>query len=306
MKLEGEKVLLGPSTFAEMDRAPLKRLVDAGCSVVENPFKRRLTKPELLELLSHDVTGLIAGLEPVDREVMEKTNLKVISRCGSGMSNVDIEAAKERGILVFFTPYGPTCAVAELTIGVMLSLLRMVPFMDRCMRKGQWNKKIGMQLEGKTVVIVGFGRIGRRLAGLLHPFKPNTLIVDPFLEDGSVDFPVLALEEALPQADIISIHASGEARIIGRKEFDLIKPGAFLLNAARGGVIDEEALVQSLKEGKIKGAWLDTFDREPYSGPLAEFEQVILTPHIGSYTVECRRAMEMESVENLLNGFRSI
>ena len=300
-----EKVLLGPSTFAELDHAPLERLIEAGCSVIENPFKRKLTKSELLNLLSDNVTGLIAGLEPLDREVMEKTNLGVISRCGSGMANVDLDAARELGIKVFSVPYGPTSAVAELTIGALLSLLRMIPLMDRCMREGKWNKRIGTQLEGKTIVIIGFGRIGSRLAEFLFPFKTEILIVDPLLKSSKEKCRVLTLDEALPQADIITLHASDEPRILGRKEFSLIKPGAFLLNAARGGLIDEDALVKSLEGGIIRGAWIDTFSQEPYSGPLAQFEQVILTPHIGSYTFECRRSMEMESVENLLSGFRN-
>jgi len=300
----GEKVLLGPSTFAELDYAPLKCLIEAGCSVIENPFKRKLTKSELLNLLSGNVAGLIAGLETLDREVMEKTNLRVISRCGSGMANVDLEAARELGIKVFSTPNGPTSAVAELTIGALLSLLRMIPLMDQRLHEGNWNKMIGTQLEGKTVVIIGFGRIGRRFAELLNPFKTNILVVDPCLDESTEDFPLVTLEEALPKADIVALHASNESRILGEKQFDLVKHGAFLLNAARGELIDEDALVKSLEKGAIRGAWIDTFSREPYFGQLAKFEQVILTPHIGSYTFECRSSMEMESVENLLNGFR--
>ena len=304
--LKKEKVLLGPSTFAALDHAPLERLIETGCMVIENPYKRKLTKSELLVLLFDDVTGLIAGLEPIDREVLEKSNLKVISRCGSGMSNVDIEAAKELGIKVFSTPYGPTSAVAELTLGALLSLRRMIPQMDRDLHEGRWNKKIGTQLEGKTVVIIGFGRIGRRVAEILAPFKTRILIVDPFLRDYKEQFSVLTLEEALPQADIVTLHSSGESIIIGENEFNLMKSGAFLLNAARGDLIDEDALVKSLEKGKIQGAWIDTFSREPYSGPLTKYEQVILTPHIGSYSIECRRSMEMESVQNLISGFKAI
>ena len=304
--LHGTKVLLGPSTFAELDYSPLKRLASAGFSVVENHFKRKLTKAELIDLLTEDVEGLIAGLEPLDHEVMRKSNLRVISRCGSGMSNVDVDAAKGLGIKVCSTPDGPTTAVAELTIGAMISLLRMIPLMDHSLRQGSWNKLIGTQLAGKTVAIIGFGRIGRRVARLLSAFNSRILVIDPFLNEADEEFPVLKLEDALPQADIVTLHASGETTIISKKEFGLIKPGAFLLNAARGGLIDENDMAESLREGRIQGAWIDTFGREPYKGPLTGFEQVILTPHVGSYTLECRRAMEMESVENLINAFRSI
>lgn len=295
------KTLIGPSSFAALNPAPMDMLIKAGFEVVNNPFGRKLTKQELIELLP-GVTGLIAGLEPLDREVMSKSKLKVISRCGSGLSNIDLEAAEELGIKVCSTPHGPTSAVAELTLGALLSLLRMIPLMDRDIHEGRWNKKIGTQLEGKTIVIIGFGRIGRRLAELLAPFKTRILVVDPFLQDFKEDLPVLTLEEALPQADIVTLHLSGETRIIAEKEFNLIKRGAFLLNAARGDLIDEDALIRSLQEGKIQGAWIDTFNQEPYSGPLTKFEQVILTPHIGSYTIECRRSMETEAVENLLSA----
>ena len=298
-------ILIGPSSFGALDPAPLNTLKSAGFEVINNPFGRKLIKGELLELLQ-GVRGLVAGLEPLDREVLEKSNLEVISRCGSGMSNVDLEAAKELGIEVFSTPHGPTTAVAELTLGALLSLLRMIPIMDRDLHKGNWSKRIGRQLERKTVAIVGFGRIGRRFAELLAPFSTRILVVDPFLRDFTEKLPVLTLEEALPQADIVTLHSSGESIIIGENEFNLIKSGAFLLNAARGDLIDEDALVKSLEEGKIQGAWIDTFSQEPYSGPLTKFEQVILTPHVGSYSFECRRAMETESVGNLINAFKDI
>lgn len=299
------KILIGPSTFAALDSAPMDMLSQSGFEVVNNPFGRKLTRSELIQLLK-GVTGLIAGLESLDREVLANSELKVISRCGSGMSNVDLKAADELGIKIFSTPDGPTSAVAELTIGALLCLLRMIPQMDRNLHNGKWNKRIGTQLEGKTIVIVGFGRIGRRLAELLVPFKIKILLVDPFLQESKEEFPVLTIEEALPHADIVTLHSSGETEIIGANELNLIKPGAFLLNAARGDLIDEDVLVQSLENGKIKGAWIDTFKQEPYSGPLTKFEQVVLTPHIGSYTYECRRSMEMESVDKLLKGFKEI
>lgn len=300
------KILLGPSTFGELDKAPLNRLTDAGWTIIENPYKRKLTKSELLDLLTEDVVGIIAGIEPLDREVIQTSNLKVISRCGSGMTNVDIKSAEEFGIKVCSTPYGPTEAVAELTLGALLSLLRMIPLMDRDLHNGIWKKKIGSQLGGKTILIVGFGRIGKRIAELLEPFHVKIIIVDPFLKDYQGNYTTLSLGEALPLADIITLHLSGEETILSAREFQLIKPGAFLLNAARGGLIDEGALYNALKNGKIQGAWLDTFSSEPYTGPLTEFSQAILTPHIGSYTRECRRSMEMESVENLLSAFREI
>ena len=297
------KVLIGPSSFAALDRYPMDLLIENCFEVIDNPFKRKLTKQELLNLLSEDVSALIAGLEPLDREVLEKTKLKVISRVGSGLSNIDLDAAKEFGIEVRYTPYGPTNAVAELSVGIMLNIIRMVPQMNRALHSKQWNKMIGSQLEGKNVVIIGFGRIGRRVAELLSAFSVKLLIVDPYIE--SLDsFSLVSLEEVLPIADIITLHSSGESCIIGDAEFGLVKKGVFILNAARGGLVSEAALIKALNKGVVAGAWLDTFETEPYTGPLIKYDQVVLTPHIGSYAAECRRRMETEAVENLIKSIR--
>lgn len=303
-KLANIKVLLGPSSFAVLDQTPLERLVESGCEIVENPFKRRLTKQEILELLKTGVIGLIAGLEPLDQEVLEKSKLKVISRCGSGMSNVDLEAAEKLGIKVFSTPYGPTNAVAELTIACLLSLLRELPQIDRSMHTKKWDKKIGVELRGKKVSIIGFGRIGQRVGQLLSTFGAEVFAVDPVYDDNHKDIKKMELAEALKKADVITLHSSGNTLLLGEREFRIMKRGVFILNAARGELIDESVLIKALKSGKVAGAWLDTYIEEPYSGPLCDFPQVILTSHIGSYTIECRRAMEIEAVENLLKGLR--
>lgn len=298
------KILIGPSTFAELDNAPLIRLRDMRFKIIENPYKRKLTKPELIDLLAHGVTGLIAGLELLDREVLERSDLKVISRCGSGLSNVDLEAAEELGIKVCSTPDAPTEAVAELTLAALLSLLRMIPQMNKDLHEGKWTKKIGTQLKGKIIVIIGYGRIGRRLSQLLIPFKTKIIAVDPYLQGANDDVDLLPLEQALPQADIITLHSSSDTCILSEKEFSLIKPGVFLLNAARGNLMDEAALIRAIEEDRIKGAWIDTFEQEPYTGPLTNYPQVILTPHVGSYTTECRKQMEMEAVDNLIAAIK--
>ena len=300
--LQGIKVLLGPSTFGAQDTLPLEMLAKAGCIIIKNPFGRKLSKLELKELLP-GVQGIIAGLETLDEEVLCGSELKVISRCGSGMSNVDLTAARRLGIKVFSTPYGPTSAVAELTLGAMLNLLRMISLMDREMHDGRWTKKIGLQLEGKTVAIIGFGRIGKKVASLLKPFNVRMIAVDPDCHKDIDGIELLPLDKALSEADIITIHSSGEQEIIGNAEFSLFKKGTLLLNAARGGLINESALIRAIENGKIAGAWLDTFGNEPYTGPLCKYPQVILTPHVGSYTLECRRSMEMEAVENFINSF---
>ena len=303
-KLNEEKILLGPSIFASIDNAPMQFLKDTGCEIIENPYKRRLTKEELLDLLGNGVTGLIAGLEPLDAEVLKISKLKVISRCGVGMSNVDQIEAKKLGIKVFFTSDAPTAAVAELTIGAMLSLLRLIPEMNKHIHEGNWEKRVGFQLGERAVAIIGFGRIGQQVAFLLTPFGCRILAVDPFLKSVSKTVQLVSLENALRSADIITLHCSGEDCVIGESEFKLMKRGTFLLNAARGGLINEAALQKALDDGVVAGAWLDVFQEEPYKGPMCEYKNVLLTPHVGSYTRECRRRMEMEAVKNLLAGLQ--
>jgi D-3-phosphoglycerate dehydrogenase len=296
------KVLLGPSSFAEMDREPLDKLISSDFEVIDNPYRRKLTEDELLKLLP-GVEGLIAGLEPLNRRVLEVSCLKVISRCGSGLSNIDLQAAKELGIIIRNTPTGPTTAVAELTLGCLLCLLRQVPQMNHALHQKIWSKRVGRQLQGSCVAVIGFGEIGRKVGQMLYACGARVVAVDPVFSGIVENIEIVALGEALKKADIITIHASGEDCLLGNREFELMKEGVYILNAARGGLIDEKALVDAIDNKKVAGAWLDTFNKEPYDGILCKYDEVILTPHIGSYTVECRRNMEMESVENLINSF---
>ncbi len=287
------KILITTSSFGKVDQEPLEKLKKSGFEIIQNPYGRKVTAQELRELLP-DVVGLIAGTETIDRETLKNSSLKVISRVGVGIDGIDLEAAKEWGIVVKNTPDAPTVAVAELALGGILSLLRQIPQMNREVHQKIWNGKMGIQLSGKTVLIVGFGRIGRCLAKLLEPFKVKLVAVDATL-------PGISLREWLPEADIICLHISGSQQVLGKEEFSLMKKGVFILNAARGGVVNEDDLIQALREGKVAGAWLDVFSEEPYSGLLAEFSQVILTPHIGSNTKESRARMEKEAVDNLFS-----
>ena len=295
------RILIGPSSFGVVDAAPLQRLRDAGFDVLPNPFGRRLSTQELIELLP-GIIGLVAGLEPLDRTVLERSELRAISRCGVGMSNVDLDTARRLGIAVRNTPDAPTTAVAELTAAAMLALLRRVVPMSADLHDGRWTRIAGAQLEDKTVVVVGFGRVGRRVAQLLLAFGAKVIAVDPHVD--RVDPPIAraSLIDALPLADIVTLHASGDETILGRAELLHLKRGALVLNCGRGGLLDEGALCEALDSGHVAGAWIDAFRDEPYSGPLTQYPQVLLTPHIGSFTVECRRRMEMEAVENLLEA----
>lgn len=297
-----KKILIATSTFGLLSKDPIDKLVNNGFEVIKNTFGRKLTREELLGLLPQ-VDGLIAGLENLSREVLASSSLKVVSRCGAGMDNIDLAAADDLGIRVFSTPDAPTNSVAELTIGVMISLARHISEMDLALHNGQWAKKNGIELKACTIAIIGFGRIGQRVAELLKAFKSKIIVIDPNYKGKIKGFPVLSLVDALPKSDIITIHAGGNTVIFGKKEFSLIKNGVFLMNCARGKMIDEVELIHALDSGRVAGAWLDCFPDEPYSGPLIKYPQVVITPHIGSYTRECRTQMEMEAVNNLIEGF---
>jgi len=296
------KVLITTSSFGDEG---IQTLQKSGIEVVNNPYGRKITQTEAVSLLK-DVDGVIAGLEYYDYTLLSETKLKVISRCGSGLSNIDLHAARELEISVYNTPNGPTQSVAELTVGCLLALIRDVPRINNLMHANKWEKFTGHLLKDMKVLLIGYGRIGKRVASILDAIGAKIFIYDPFISDNDIPDNIKKIEliDGLRMADVISLHSSGEDLIIGQKEFNLMKRGIYILNVARGGLIDEDALEKSLNSGQVAGAWLDTFEKEPYTGNLSKYNQVILTPHIGSYTIEGRNKMELDSVENLINGFR--
>lgn len=311
-----KKIAITTTTFGKYDERPLKLLEEYGLEVVLNPYGRTLKKDEVIEFCKGAI-GVIAGTEILDIDTLEcltKTysqssvlrpqTLKVISRCGSGLANVDVDTAKRLGIKVFNTPDAPIVAVAELTVGLILNLLRKVCWMDRNLRNEQWEKMMGNLLNKKKVGIKGFGRIGKKVAELLRPFGCEIAYADPFVDDGLLGMKRLSFDDLLGWADIITIHVSVKDRLVGEKEFQLMKKGAWLVNTSRGGVVDEKVLYEHLKNGYLAGAALDVFEEEPYAGPIKELDNVIVTPHIGSYAKEARVEMEMQTVENLIKGLK--
>lgn len=300
------RVAIGSSSFAAEDKTPLRMLESAGIEVVPNPFKRRLTEKEIIKHLS-GVDGLIAGLEPLNRHVLSSApQLKAIARVGIGMSNVDLEAAKELGIKVSNTPDEPAKAVAEMTLAALLVLCRRLVAANAALHAGNWQKFIGLGLAGTKVLLVGYGRIGRRVGGLLRAFGAEILVADPFLDEHSLNARerYVSLDDGLREAEVVSLHASGTELLLGANEFGKMRDGVILLNSARAELVDEAALIEALECGKVSSAWFDVFWQEPYRGPLLAFDQVLLTPHVGTYTRQCRSSMEVAAVENLLRDFR--
>jgi D-3-phosphoglycerate dehydrogenase len=300
----GAGVLISTSSFGQYDRKPLDLLEQHGFRYTLNPYGRTLTADEFLDLVASSV-GVIAGTESLGANVLEKIpRVRAISRCGAGLDNVDLEAARRLSISVSYTPDSATDAVAELAVGLILALLRKIPLANARLKAGRWEKMMGSLLGGKKAGILGFGRVGAKVGKLLDAFAVEVAFHD--IEARSSDFArAMTLPELLSGSDILSIHASKNSSpgyLLGRKELATMKRGAWVINCARGGLIDEEALREGLESGSIAGAALDVFEREPYSGPLCELDQVILTPHIGSYALEARIHMELDAVRNLLRS----
>ncbi len=303
---EPTRVLLSVSSFGAGGDHDRRKLEEAGMEVLDNPHGRRLTREEIAAAIP-EVHALVAGTEPLDLSVLERASrLRVISRVGVGLENVDLNAARSLGIVVRNTPDAVTDPVAELTLGGMLSLLRHIGAMDRALRAGNWERKMGSLLRGKTVGIVGLGRIGRRLTELLAPFEVTVLASDRAPDERvarELGATYVELHELLERSDVVTLHVPGMAKpLIGAEELARMQPHALLVNASRGGLVDEDALVAALREERLAGAYVDTFVDEPYTGPLTELEQVLVTPHAGSYAREARARMEAEAVDNLLGA----
>lgn len=305
------KILVTTSSFGKYDKTPLEKLCLAGFEIVMNPYGHTLSRKEASELYKEDIDGVIAGVENISGEIISKASkLKVISRCGIGLDNIDMGAARKRTIDVFNTPAPVTDAVAELALGLILSCLRNIARADNDVRDNNWKKPMGLLLTGKTLGIIGLGRAGKRLIQLAGGFNLRFLAYDikrdnDFAKKFGVKY--TDLDSLLSQADIVSVHLplTEETKdLLDRDKLNSMKSGAFLINTSRAAVIDETALVDVLKQGKIAGAALDVFEKEPYSGPLTGLENVVLTPHMGSYAKEARVRMEMEAVENLIKGLR--
>lgn len=302
-----QKILITTSSFDLHNFDRLDDLTAAGIEIIQNPLNRRLNEQEVSELITDDVIGIIAGLEPLTANVLTNARqLKVIARCGTGLDSVDIEAARRQGILIFNTPDAPTTAVAELTVAHILGLLRHVTESDREVRSGRWSGLMGSLLKNKTVGIIGFGRIGQAVAKLITAFEANVIafdiekISDPLVKQ-------LPLDEVCAKSDIISLHVPYSAatrHLIDARAIEKMKPTALLINVSRGGVIDEDALLEALHSGRIAGAALDCFEVEPYSGPLLGIDNVHVTAHMGSYARETRNQMELDASAALVRGLK--
>jgi len=304
-------ILLSPSSFGQCGNEPINILNNYNYNIINNTLGRKLTEKEVIEL-GKDCIGIVAGVEPLTSKVMDNLpKLKCISRVGVGMENVDLEYAKQKGIVVVNTPDGPTQAVAELTLAMALALLRKIPQANADLKNKIWKKQIGNLIFKKQIGIIGLGRIGRTVAqlfkGIGNPVMGFDLYPDKtWAENNGVL--LKPLNEVVNQADILTLHIPGNSNrtpILGQMEIGEMKDGSFLINIARGGVVDEEALYAALVHQKLSGAAVDVFLEEPYTGPLCELNNVILTPHLGSYAREGKLQMEVDAVNNLIKALKN-
>lgn len=301
------KALITTVPFANMNRLPLEQLTSAGIDYVINPLGRRLTEAELIEMV-HDSDVLIAGTEPITAQVIEHAaRLRHISRVGIGLDSVDLLAAERRGIAVSYTPDAPAPAVAELTMALMLSLLRSVHVANLQLHNGRWQRHFGRRIAEVTVGIIGAGRIGARVLRRIPAFgTPRVLVNDtnPNLKmDPHLKLEWVGKDDIYRQADIISLHVPltvHTRNMIRREQLLQMKPDALLINCSRGGIVNEADLAAVMRSGHLGGAAIDVFEHEPYSGELAQIERCLLTAHMGSMSVDCRVRMEIEATEEVV------
>jgi len=275
---------------------------------------------ELLELLPQ-VHGILLcfGFDMGGAEMDLAENLEVIGRHGVGLDSVDVDAASQRGIPVVYTPYGPTQSTAEHTLLLILATARRLPRLDQATRRGDFEIRerpdgMGHEMHGKALGVVGFGRIGQTLAAMCRDaLNMSVYVYDPYLDSETVSAwggtYVEDLVELARQVDVLTIHTPHTPKthhLVNREVLRAMKPDGILVNASRGAVVDEQALIEALRDGHLGGVGLDVFDPEPPApdNALFQFERVVLTPHVASYTDEGRQRMSATVVEDMLRALR--
>lgn len=304
------KVLVTPTSFNKPENEEAKNLLESFADeVVYNPYGRPLTEYEVVNM-AEGCDGYIAGLDFITKKAVESmsSSVKVISRYGVGVDRVDLNAAEQEGIVVTNTPGANSEAVADLAFGLLLATARRIPILDKKVRSMEWPRSQGIEIFNKTIGIVGLGAIGKAVARRAKGFSMKVLAYDPYIDMEYArenDIAVYEFHELLKKSDFISLHLphiESTHHIINKQAIDELKPGAIIVNTARGGLIDEEAVYTALKEGKLGGLALDAFEVEPPErSPLFELDNVVVTPHTGAHTVEAGKNMAIMSVKNLMD-----
>ena len=269
------KVLITTVPFGDKNTLPLEMLSGAKVDYVINPLNKKLTENDLIGMVAeYDI--IIAGTEPITKNVLEKASrLKMISRVGIGLDSVDLLAARDKGIKVSYTPDAPAPAVAELTLGLLISLLRSVHVSNSQMHNGRWHRYFGKRIADSTIGIIGVGRIGSRVINRMKAFGTPRLLVNDISSNQELSrkfkLEWVDKETIYREADAISLHlplTTSTKDLIKRKHLLMMKPDAVILNTSRGGIINEDDLYEVMQSGHLNGAAIDVFCEEPYSGKL--------------------------------------
>jgi len=271
-----------------------------------------MSKEELIACIGQYEALAVRSETKVTAEVIEAAkNLKIIGRAGVGVDNIDVPVATQKGIVVVNSPEGNTLAAAELTIALLLSLSRNIPQANASLKGGQWNRKafMGVEVYNKVLGIIGLGKIGREVAKRAKAFDMQVIANDPFLSAESarrLGVELVELKELLRRSDYITVHVpktKDTTKLIGAKEFAMMKEGVRIINVARGGIIDEAALVEAIKSGKVAGAAIDVYEQEPTppDNPLLSLPNVVTTPHLGASTEEAQSKVAVDIAEQIVD-----
>ena len=304
------KVLITPRSFASYTKEPIELLEKAGVEIIKNPSKGILTKEQMMELVK-DVEGIIVGVDPLSEDVLKKANkLCTIAKYGVGIDNIDMDYCKDNNIEVTITKNANSDAVADYAFTLMLSVARRLVEIDCACRKGDWSKRNSIDVYGKKLGILGLGNIGKGVAQRSKGFEMQVYAYDiykdeEYIKNNNIIF--TSVEQIFKECDFISVHLpmlESTKHLIDKKMLDNAKKNLVIVNTARGGIIDEQALYQALKEGRIYGAGIDVFEKEPPSeSPLLGLDNVIVGAHSAASTVGAVDNMSCMAVKNLLKSF---
>lgn len=304
------KILVATRSFGSTSSKPWDVLNQEGCEIVKADMSQKMTEERLIELLM-GVDGAIIGVVPMTAHVIQNSpRLKVVSMHGVGVDHIDLTAAAGSGVVIANCQGANDQSVADLTIGLMISIARNIPSVDGSLRKGGWGAHAGNELWNKTLGLVGLGRIGRGVAKRALGFDMKVLAYDPYVKDGDIlpGISLMSFEDVLRQADYVSVHAAltdETCHMIGADQLKLMKPSAYFINTSRGALVDEAALYSALTQKQIAGAALDVFNEEPpKDSPLLELENVVVTPHIGAHTRESIERVGIMAAENVLRTLK--
>lgn len=307
-----KKVLVTATNFSALCAEAKSLLEENGVTVIENPHNRPMTLEELKDVVG-DVNGVIAGVDTWDESIFQLApQLKVISRFGVGVDNIDIKKAKEYGIKVTNAPKLNSNAVAELTINLILSSLRNTPNLHFSTKIGKWERFVGTELKGKTVGLLGFGNIAQSVAKKLQSFDVKVLAYDKYPnEEIAEQYNVIftSYEEILQSSDVVSMHLPNiqeTHHFMNQERFGKMKDGSYFINTSRGGLVDEIALHDALKTGKLKFAGIDVYEVEPVkpTNALFELDNIVTTPHTAAETYETYHSVGLMTAKAIVDVFQ--